>query len=142
MNEEQIRSAAFAKAELRSERLRIVAALGFVTIFIIYKSSEDRFTEMSAHALLLGTLPSFPSDPPTHVQLQSGDLLVLTTDGFFERENDQGEQFGLSRMERVVRVCKNSSSVQIITHLHESFSAFANGTKQHDDLTAVVIKRL
>lgn len=125
MNEDQIQSAAFSDAELQSERLRI-----------------DRFIEMNAHALPFGILPPFQADPPTHLQLQSGDLLFLRTDGFFERDNDQGEQFGLSRLEGVVRACRNFPSAQIITQLYESAGAFSNGAKQQDDLTAVVIKRL
>src|SRR6476661_10978005 len=35
MSEEQITSAAFGKAELRSERLRIVGVLGFFAIFVL-----------------------------------------------------------------------------------------------------------
>jgi serine phosphatase RsbU (regulator of sigma subunit) len=109
---------------------------------IIYSYSEDRFTKMSAHALPFGILPSFRSDPSTHLQLRSGDLLLLTTDGFFEWENDRGEQFGLPRLEGVIRASRDFSSAEIITKLYESVSAFSNGAKQQDDLTAVVIKRL
>ena len=43
----------------------------------------------------LGILPSFASDPPDTSQLHAGDLVLLATDGFFEWENDQGEQFGV-----------------------------------------------
>jgi len=109
---------------------------------IFYSYSEDRFTEMSAHALPFGILPFFRSDPSSHLHLHSGDVLLLTTDGFFEWENDRGEQFGLPRLEGVIRASRDFSSAEIITKLYASVCAFSNGTKQQDDLTAVVIKRL
>ena len=109
---------------------------------LIYSRSQDRFNEINAHALPFGILPSFRSDPPTHLQLERGDLVVLATDGFFEWENDRGEQFGVPRMERVIRDSKEATPSEIIQKLHDTVNAFSNGTKQQDDLTAVIIKRL
>jgi serine phosphatase RsbU (regulator of sigma subunit) len=108
----------------------------------IYSHPEDRFREMSAQALPFGILPSFLSDPPEHVHLHSGDLLLLATDGFFEWENDQGEQFGVLRVKESIRSSRDSAPAEIIMRLYETANAFSNGTKQQDDLTAVVIKRL
>jgi serine phosphatase RsbU (regulator of sigma subunit) len=107
-----------------------------------YSRSTDRFVEMNAHALPFGILPLFRPDPPTHLQLQSGDLVLLVTDGFFEWENDRGEQFGVPRMEDVIRASRDSASEEIIKRLYQAVTTFSNGTKQQDDLTAVVIKRL
>ena len=107
----------------------------------VYCSSEDHFTEMGAHALPFGILPSFQSDLPTHLQLHSGDLVVLATDGFFEWENDAGEAFGIQRMEDVIRAFRGSAPRDIIANLYQTVFKFANGTGQQDDLTAVIIKR-
>jgi serine phosphatase RsbU (regulator of sigma subunit) len=108
----------------------------------IYSHPEDRFRELNAQALPFGILPSFSSDPPEHLHLQSGDLVLLATDGFFEWENDQGEQFGLLRLEESIRSSRDLGPAEIIMRLYETVNAFSNGTKQQDDLTAVVIKRL
>jgi serine phosphatase RsbU (regulator of sigma subunit) len=108
----------------------------------IYSHPEDRFKELKANALPFGILPSFCSDPPVRLQLRSGDLVVLATDGFFEWENDQGEQFGVLRMEESIRASRDSPPAEIITRLYETVNAFSRGTKQQDDLTAVIIKRL
>jgi serine phosphatase RsbU (regulator of sigma subunit) len=67
---------------------------------------------------------------------------LLVTDGFFEWENDREEQFGVQRMEDVIRASRDSASAEIISRLYETVTAFSNGTKQQDDLTAVIIKRL
>ncbi len=107
----------------------------------VYSSSADRFTEMNAHGLPFGILPSFQSDPPTHLQLNSGDLVLLATDGFFEWENEVGEAFGVQRMEDAIRAFRDSAPRDIIANLYLNVLKFANGTRQQDDLTAVIIKR-
>lgn len=108
---------------------------------LVYCSSTDRFTQMNAHALPLGILPSFQCDAPTDLKLHSGDLLLLATDGFIEWENDVGEEFGICRIEEVIHASRQSSPNEIIANLHQAVIKFSNGTKQQDDLTAVVIKR-
>lgn len=123
----------------RCENVEVLSA-GHGPLFV-YSSSADHFTEMNAHALPLGILPSFHSDAPTHLQLHSGDLLLLATDGFFEWENDAGEAFGICRIEEAIRASKQSSPKEIIADLYQAVVKFSNGTKQQDDLTAVIIKR-
>jgi serine phosphatase RsbU (regulator of sigma subunit) len=86
--------------------------------------------------------PSFQSDPPTRLKLDSGDLVLLATDGFFEWENDQGEAFGVQRMEDVIRAFRDSAPHDIIARLYQAVVKFSNGTRQQDDLTAVIIKRV
>ncbi len=108
----------------------------------VYSHPEDSFRELNAQALPLGIAPSLCSDPPEHLHLHSGDLVLLATDGFFEWENDQGEQFGVLRIEESIRSSRDLAPEEIITRLYENVNAFSNGTKQQDDLTAVVIKRL
>ena len=109
---------------------------------LIYSRTEDRFTELNAHALPFGILPAFNSDPPTRLQLQTGDMVLLATDGFFEWENEHGEQFGLQRTEEAIRASRDLAPSEIIASLYDGVKAFAAGCKQQDDLTAVIIKRL
>jgi serine phosphatase RsbU (regulator of sigma subunit) len=96
---------------------------------------------MNAHGVPLGILPSFKSDAPTDLQLHPGDLLLLATDGFIEWENEVGEAFGICRIEEVIRASRQSLPKDIIANLYQAVVKFSNGTKQQDDLTAVVIKR-
>jgi len=118
-----------------------VLSAGHGPLFV-YSRPEDRFTTMNAQALPFGILPAFQSDPPAHFPLRSGDLVLLATDGFFEWENDQGEQFGVQRIEGAMRTSRDLAASEIISHLYDAVSSFSNGTKQQDDLTAVVIKGL
>jgi serine/threonine protein phosphatase PrpC len=74
------------------------------------------------------------------LELNSGDMLVLVTDGFFEWANAQEESFGLQRMQNVIRISKDKTSRELISDLHQAVISFSGDTKQ-DDLTAVIIKR-
>lgn len=108
---------------------------------LVYSRAGDQFTELSAQGLPLGILPTFTADAPARFQLQPGDLYLLITDGFFEWENDRGEQFGIKRLQEIIRQFRDESAEQIIARLHSAVIAFSNGTRQEDDLTAVLVKR-
>jgi serine phosphatase RsbU (regulator of sigma subunit) len=123
-----------------SPNLHLLSA-GHGPLFI-YSRAEDRFIDVQPQAVPFGILPFFRSDPPTQLRLGSGDLVLLPTDGFFEWENDQGEQFGVERMENVIRASRELAPSEIIAQLYDAVTKFSNGTKQQDDLTAVIIKRL
>ncbi len=76
------------------------------------------------------------------VEFGHGDVMVLTTDGFFEWANAAGEQFGTKRLVEFVQNNDDLSPSELITRLHEAVLAHAAGTSQADDLTALVIKKL
>ena len=122
-----------------NSRIELLSA-GHGPLFL-YVLREDRFNEMSAQGPPLGLFPDLTSEPPTALELDSGDLLILATDGFFEWANPEGEQFGKERLERSVRDARQMPPAKIISSIYQSVLEFSGGTKQEDDLTAVVIKR-
>jgi len=122
-----------------SSRLELLSA-GHGPLFL-YWSREDRFDAMDSQGLPLGLIPDFTSEPPKILDFRSGDLLVLTTDGFFEWANAKEEQFGAKRLEEVVRGSRDKPPAEIISALYKAVIDFSGGTKQNDDLTAVVIKK-
>ena len=89
-----------------SSRVELLSA-GHGPLFL-YWLRDDRFDAMPAQGLPLGLMPDLGSDPPKVLEFNSGDLLVITTDGFFEWANAQEEQFGEERMEDVIRASRES----------------------------------
>jgi len=118
-----------------------ILSAGHAPLFA-YWLRHDRFDLMEAHGLPLGISDPFVSDPPQTLTLGSGDLLVLTTDGFFEWANANGELFGTERLSESLRAARTKSSAEIISTLYQEVLSFSGGTKQMDDLTAIVLKRL
>jgi serine phosphatase RsbU (regulator of sigma subunit) len=107
----------------------------------VYSSATGTFQKFDAQALPLGIETKLDSDSSVVLNLQAGDLVLLITDGFFEWENASGEQFGIERMADAIRRASDLAPEEIIAELYQAVLTFSNGTKQNDDLTAVVIKR-
>jgi sigma-B regulation protein RsbU (phosphoserine phosphatase) len=108
---------------------------------VLYKAASNSFSEIDSQGVPLGILPELVSGPSTKIQLQKGDIFLLITDGFVEFENPMGEAFGKQRLEEAMRKSSALPPEQIIKALYDAVVAFSRGTKQMDDLTAVLIKR-
>jgi serine phosphatase RsbU (regulator of sigma subunit) len=108
----------------------------------VYSSAQDTFEQFGAQTIPLGLLPELNSAESLVLHLNEGDMIVLATDGFFEWEDASGDQFGVERLERAVRGARHLAPEEIIAELYQAVKHFAAGTKQVDDLTAVVIKRV
>jgi len=78
------------------------------------------------------------------VQLSSGDVLLLMTDGFTEAMNPQQEQFGLERMEQVVASldARRCTSAEVADTITREVRTHMGSAPQHDDMTLVVVKVL
>ena len=107
-----------------------------------YSSRTNQFEEIMPQSIPLGLMPDLEVDAPKVLELQPGDLLLLITDGFFEWENAAGEEFGTERFSETIRRVSHLTPEEIIAELYSAVLAFSNGSKQQDDLTAVVIKRV
>ena len=90
----------------------------------------------------LAIFPAVQDDAVTEIVLCPGDVVMLATDGFYEWENDAGDQFGMERLADIVRLNAGLPAAELIRRLHQAVSTFAGGMKQVDDLTAMVIKRV
>ncbi len=75
------------------------------------------------------------------VEFRSGDILVLYTDGVVEARNQADEEFGLKRLEEVVRAASDRRAheiVRAITTAVDEHSSEVGGPE--DDLTVSIIK--
>jgi len=109
---------------------------------LLYTAMDDRVQSFAAHGVPFGIFGAVPYGPTQKVCLAEGDVLVLVTDGFFEWQDAAQEEFGIPRLQEVIRAARHLPASEIIASLHEAVLRFAGGTTQMDDLTAVVVKRL
>src|SRR5215831_393462 len=122
-----------------SDELELLSA-GHGPLFI-YSAGSRSVQCMNAQALPLGVLPEMDGAVPVKFTMQSGDIVLLITDGFFEWENRAGEQFGTQRLAGILQKFSDHEAEIIIAELYDSVINFSEGTPQADDLTAVLIKR-
>jgi serine phosphatase RsbU (regulator of sigma subunit) len=99
----------------------------------------DRLEWLETGGAVLGLLPDLVYDSGA-LALQSGDLVVLYSDGITEARNHAGEEFGRDRLAAVAEECRGASAQFTLDRLLSrvrSFSAFA---AQHDDMTVLVMR--
>jgi serine phosphatase RsbU (regulator of sigma subunit) len=108
---------------------------------LLYTAADQRIQNINPQGIPLGLLAGVPIDLPLQIDVAPGDILLLVTDGFFEWVNAQDEQFGVERMEEVIRAHCHRPAEELISTLYGAVLKFAAGTQQLDDLTAVVVKR-
>jgi serine phosphatase RsbU (regulator of sigma subunit) len=106
-----------------------------------YKHATEKIENLEAHGIPLGMIAGVKYSHGTEGFLAAGDILALATDGFYEWTDPDGEEFGLARLEAVIRDSRDLTSNQIIENMRSAVVSFCRGTKQQDDLTAVILKR-
>lgn len=92
--------------------------------------------------LILGVLPtSVPYEQAT-VQLVTGDMLVLFTDGVSEAMNSRSEDFTEERLLEVIRQSRSKSCQEVIDTVLRAVEEHAAGTPQSDDITLVILRAI
>ena len=76
------------------------------------------------------------------ISLESGDVLVLLTDGVFETQSSDHELFGWERTLRIIERLRDRPAVEIVEALYQATRGFADGRSPSDDVTIAIIKVL
>jgi sigma-B regulation protein RsbU (phosphoserine phosphatase) len=71
-------------------------------------------------------------------KLDPGDLMCLYTDGIVEAHNDDGEEFGLERLQRLVKANRQKSAREIGEAVLGKVARW--GSAAQDDRTVVIVK--
>jgi serine phosphatase RsbU (regulator of sigma subunit) len=90
----------------------------------------------------LGISPADDFPPAPAITLQSGDLVLLLTDGVIEARSPDDTAFGFQRAIDIVSLYRKDTAAQIVYNLFHAVRAFSHNLPQADDITAVVIKVL
>ncbi len=78
--------------------------------------------------------------PGESLTLESGDLMILFTDGVLEAAAPDDTLFGESRVLEVVRGSQSEPASHIISRLHRAVLDFRRKEVLLDDMTAIVLK--
>ncbi len=96
-------------------------------------------TLLQARGIALGVIDEIDLKS-TKVQLESGSMVVLYTDGVTEATNDQEEEYGVERLTDLAEQMKDHTSREIIDAIVADVTSFACGRPQFDDITIMVLK--
>lgn len=76
------------------------------------------------------------------LSIDSGQLLVLYTDGLTEARNSTEEEYGRDRLVEAVRRCRELGAREMIDYIHRDLSNWTDGQGSDDDVTIFIIKAL
>ncbi|MDP4623620.1 MAG: SpoIIE family protein phosphatase [Akkermansiaceae bacterium] len=75
------------------------------------------------------------------VKLESGDCVLLFTDGVKEALNEHDEEFGLERVAETFQEAAKMGAEAVVTRVQEAVNAFTCEGAQMDDVTIVAIEK-
>jgi sigma-B regulation protein RsbU (phosphoserine phosphatase) len=96
-------------------------------------------TQIELPGVPLGSFPGITYDE-VRIPLRPGDVFVFCTDGLFEAANQEGQEFGGSRLCEVVRRHRGEPARAIVDAIFEAVTTFQQPGPRVDDMTAVAVK--
>ncbi|HKE08929.1 MAG TPA: PP2C family protein-serine/threonine phosphatase [Candidatus Acidoferrum sp.] len=78
--------------------------------------------------------------PSAEVRLQSGDMLILFTDGVVEAFNAANQEFSDARWVNLIHGLSPMNAQQTLQYLMKSVEDFVGATRQSDDITCLVLR--
>ncbi|MDD9951127.1 MAG: SpoIIE family protein phosphatase [Zetaproteobacteria bacterium] len=108
------------------------------------KLQEKKKAGMGWKSIQLGSEPLGLSDTPEIASTQfipeSGDVLILYTDGLTEATNPKDKMYGLKRLRKVASEYGRKPSHNLVNALLKSCDEFRDGTPPGDDICIISIR--
>ena len=104
---------------------------------ILISAGEN--TELDCGGLLLGAFRDVAYDEG-EIQLKSGDILFLYTDGLNEAVDDDDNQYGEDRAVDLIRKNQQLTAPEIQQRIVDDVRGYASQTALQDDMTLVILK--
>lgn len=110
---------------------------GHLPVIHLIKESDIELLDVS-EGMPLGLIDS--SYGGKEASFKKGDTFVLYTDGATEAMNKKGEMYGEGRLVSVVKAHSGLSAEGLLQVIEKDIRNFEPKSKQHDDITIIVIK--
>jgi serine phosphatase RsbU (regulator of sigma subunit) len=127
-----------ARLDLENYLLEYASA-GHPTGYILDGSGEVQ-AKLESTGMPLGILPELELDPAEPIRLETGQVILMLTDGIIEAHGDDNTLFGVERALELLRAQRHRAGREIVDALYRTISDFCRGRNQFDDMTAVLIK--
>jgi len=123
-----------------SEREFVFSRAGH-TKGLFYNSLTNECIELSPDGVAIG-IPYFSKNKIQEITIKynSGDVLVLFSDGLSEIMNKKNEMFDIEHIKHVLKENNDKSAEVIKENILKSSEAFAQNIPNQDDLTLLILK--
>jgi sigma-B regulation protein RsbU (phosphoserine phosphatase) len=101
---------------------------------------DNQIIRLSEGGIILGVMKTIMPYNSNSIQLQSGDKIIMFTDGVSEAMNPYSEEFSENRLEQLALTTSNYPSGETLQKIKTEIEQFAQGAPQSDDLTMMIIR--
>ena len=109
--------------------------------YYIYRAAIGTTEEIQISGVPLGSFNDAYFDQ-IHTTFNSGDILVIISDGLPEAPNLTGDLFDYQKLQDLISTYGDKSAQEVIDQLMVEADAWLSGKHNPDDITLVVIKKL
>ncbi len=109
--------------------------------YYIYRAATGTTEEIQISGVPLGSFNDAYFDQ-IHTTFNSGDILVIISDGLPEAPNLTGDLFDYQKLQDLITMYGKKSAQEVIDELMVEADAWLSGKHNPDDITLVVIKKL
>jgi ligand-binding sensor domain-containing protein/serine phosphatase RsbU (regulator of sigma subunit) len=128
---------AFTLVRLRGKSVYLSSA-GMPPVFV-FRRKESTIEEIFLKGMPLGAMKKFPY-VLHETSLESGDTLLLLSDGLPEQKNGAGEMFDYARVQAAFLEVATKPPDEIIAALVAEGESWMKGAVQEDDISMLVLK--
>jgi len=106
---------------------------------VSFDPANGEYLQLTKGGPVIGLFENSPYEQQT-VQMASGDILAVFTDGVTEANNLEGEEFGEDRLKQTLAAAAELPVEEIRSRIIKDVQEFCSGAPQHDDLTFIIVK--
>ncbi len=122
------------------EKTLVVANSGLPRPIYVHATKQGAKTEtIEATGLPLGLFDEADYDEFTF-RMKPGDMFVFFSDGILDASNKAGDQFGRTRVDKIISSCEGQTASCIVDSLFKAVADHAAGVETFDDQTVVAIR--
>jgi sigma-B regulation protein RsbU (phosphoserine phosphatase) len=111
---------------------------------LLYKQKAQTIQPLKTPGMVVGIDSGDVFDRLTTdvaVELETGDCILLYTDGITEALDNEGDEFGLERTTAAVRSSAKEGAQAMVNRLVDDLRNFVGSTPQNDDITLIAIRK-
>ncbi len=111
---------------------------------LLYRAKNKTIERLNPRGMALGIDSGSVFDRVTadfEFDLETGDCIVLYTDGVTEALDDEGMEFGMEKMNLAIQSSAPQGAAAILRRLTDEITDFAGTQPQNDDITLIAIRK-
>ncbi len=106
---------------------------------LLWQAAKAQCLRLDPEGLIVGVKKEFPYERDTY-KLESGDVMIMYTDGLTEAENQENELFGEQRLAGLLRDNHHLQPQELINYVVDQVRIFTGHQNFTDDVSMIVLQ--